>query len=91
MPGDRILLTDDLITTGQSLRKAASAIRTEGGVVNDAVVLVDREEGGNKNLAKDNIKLHYLLEVSEAANKLYEMGIITDEEYKTITKQVKKK
>lgn len=91
MPGDRILLADDLITTGQSLRKAASAMRAEGGVVNDAVVLVDREESGNENLAKDKIKLHYLLKVSEAANKLYQMGTITEEEYKTITKQVKKK
>jgi len=91
MPGDRILLVDDLITTGQSLRKAASAIRAEGGIVNEAVVLVDREEGGTENLAKDNVKLHYLLRVSEAADKLYQMGTITEEEYKTITKQVKKK
>jgi len=91
MPGDRILLVDDLITSGQSLRKAASAIRSEGGVVNNAVVLVDREEGGNENLAKDKIKLYYLLKVSEAADKLYQMGTITEEEYKTITKQIKKK
>lgn len=91
MPGDRTLLTDDLITSGQSLRKAASAVKAEGGVVNDAVVLVDREEGGSANLAKDNIKLHYLLKVSEAANKLYQMGTINEEQYKTITKQVKKK
>ena len=90
MPGDRILLADDLITTGQSLRKAASAMRAEGGEVNDAVVLVDREEGGNENLAKDKIKLHCLLKVSEAANKLYQMGTITEEEYKTIKKQVRK-
>lgn len=91
MPGDLILLADDLITTGQSLRKAASAMRAEGGEVNDAVVLVDREEGGSENLAKDKIKLHCLLKVSEAANKLYQMGTITEEEYKTITKQVRKK
>lgn len=91
MPGDRTLLVDDLVTSGLSLRESASTIRAEGGVVNDAVVLVDREEGGNENLAKDNIRLHYLLKVSEAANKLYQMGTITEEEYKTITKQVKKK
>jgi len=91
MPGDRILLTDDLITSGQSLMNAGSAIRAEGGVVNDVVVLVDREEGGKENIAKENIKLHYLLKVSEAANKLCQMGTITEEEYKTITKQIKKK
>jgi len=91
MPGDRILLIDDLITTGRSLRKAAEAIRSEGGVVTDAVVLLDREEGGKERLAKDNITLHYLLKASEAAEKLYEIGAITEGQMKTVLRQVKKK
>jgi len=91
MPGDRVLLIDDLITSGKSLRDAATATRAEGGVISDAAVLVDREEGGKENLAKDNIKLHYLLKVSEAADKLYQMGTITEDQLKTILKQVKKK
>lgn len=90
MPGDRVLLIDDLITTGGSLRKAAEAIRAEGGIVTDAVVLLDREEGGKKNLAKDNVTLHYLLRVSEVAEKLYEMDAIKEDQYKLILKQVKK-
>jgi orotate phosphoribosyltransferase len=51
-PGDRVLLVDDLITTGLSLRKAARAIVAEGGVVVDAVVLLDRLEGGKENLER---------------------------------------
>ncbi|MFB0501779.1 MAG: orotate phosphoribosyltransferase [Candidatus Bathyarchaeia archaeon] len=90
MPGDRVLLMDDLITTGGSLRKAAEAIRAEGGIVTDAVVLLDREEGGKENLAEDNVTLHYLLRVSEAAEKLYEMDAIKEDQYKLILKQVKK-
>jgi len=91
MPGDRVLLVDDLITTGRSLSKAAKVIRAEGGVVTDAVVLVDREEGGKERLAKDNITLHYLLEAGEAAEKLYEIGAITEDQLKTILRQVKEK
>ncbi len=91
MPGDRVLLVDDLITTGRSLRKAAKAIRAEGGIVNHALVLLDREEGGKQKLAEDNIGLHFLLTASEAAKKLYEVGAIDDEQLKTILKQVKKK
>ncbi len=90
MPGDRVLLVDDLITTGQSLRRSAAAMRAEGGVVTDAVVLMDREEGGKEKLAKDNINLHFLLRVSEAAERLYKMGVITEDQWKTILKQVKK-
>jgi orotate phosphoribosyltransferase len=91
MPGDSVLLLDDLITTGRSLIKAVEAIRAEGGVVKEAVVLMDREEGGKENLAEKNVTLHYLLKVSEAAKKLYEMDVIKEDQYKLIMKQVKKK
>jgi len=91
MPGNRVLLVDDLITTGLSLRKAAKAIRAEGGLVTDALVLLDREEGGKERLTKDSIKLHYLLTATEAAKKLYELGTIEEEQLKTILKQTKKK
>jgi orotate phosphoribosyltransferase len=91
MPGNRVLLVDDLVTTGLSLRKAAKNMRAEGGVVSDALVMLDREEGGKERLLKDNIKLHYLLTASEAATKLYELGTIEEEQLKTILKQTKKK
>ncbi|MGQ9506904.1 MAG: orotate phosphoribosyltransferase [Candidatus Bathycorpusculaceae bacterium] len=90
-PGDRVLLVDDLITTGLSLKRAAKAIRTEGGVVNDAIVLLDREEGGKEKLAKSGIRLHAMLKVSEIANKLFEIGAIDKEQLKTILRQIKKR
>ena len=91
LPGDRVLLVDDLITSGGSMLKAAEAVRAEGGVVTDAVVLLDREENGKGNLAKDGIKLHYLLTTSETAYKLYDIGAITEDQLDTILKQVKRK
>jgi len=89
--GDRVLLIDDLVTTGLSLRKAAEAVRAEGGVVDKAVAFLDREEGGNEKLAKKGIQLNALLKISEVAKMLYETDAIDEESYKTITKQIKKK
>ena len=89
MPGDRILLLDDLVTTGKSLITTAKAIRAEGGVVNDAVVLLDREEGGMERLEKEGLKLHALMKASEAATELYEIGAIDENQYKIILKQIK--
>jgi len=89
-PGDYVLLIDDLITTGLSLKKAAKAIIAEGGIVTDAVVLLDREEGGRERLEKNGIKLHTMLNVSEIANNLYEMGAIEEAQFETILKQIKK-
>jgi orotate phosphoribosyltransferase len=89
-PGNRVLLIDDLITTGLSLEKAAKALTAEGGMVDDAVVLIDRQEGGRKRLEKHSIKLHALLSISEIVNTLTELGTIDEEQKKTILRQVKK-
>ncbi len=88
--GDRVLLLDDLLTTGLTLKNAAEAVRAEGGVVTDAVVFLDREEGGKEVLNKDGIKLHTLLKISEIAHALFEIGAIDKESLKTILKQIKK-
>ncbi len=89
--GDRVLLIDDLVTTGLTLKKAAEAVRAEGGVVTDAVVFLDREEGEKQRLEKNGISLHTLLKISEVANTLNELGAIDEEDLKTILKQVKKR
>jgi orotate phosphoribosyltransferase len=88
--GDRVLLVDDLVTTGLNLKNAAEAIRAEGGVVKEAVALLDREEGGKKELEASGIKVHTLLRISEVANTLYDIGAIDEESLKTILKQIKK-
>ena len=88
--GDRVLLVDDLVTTGLTLRKAAEAIRAEGGIVEQAVAFLDREEGGREKLAKNGIQLHTLLKINEVAKTLYESGALDEESLKTITKQIKK-
>ncbi len=88
--GDRVLLVDDLLTTGLSLKKAAAAVRAEGGVVSEALVFLDRQEGGRQLLENSGIKIHSLLNMSEIANTLFEIGAIDIENLKTILKQVKK-
>jgi orotate phosphoribosyltransferase len=88
-PGDRILLLDDLITTGLSLQSAAKAIIAEGGLVVDAVVLLDRQEGGKERLVKSGIRLHALLNITEIANTLHELGTIDEEQLRTVLRQIK--
>lgn len=90
-PGDRVLLIDDLITTGLSLEKAEKAIKSEGGIVTEAVVLIDRQEGGREKLQKHGIKLHALLNIDEMVNTLHELGTIDEQQVKTILHQVKKR
>ena len=88
--GDRVLLVDDLVTTGLTLRNAAEAVRAEGGVVEKAVAFMDREEGGREKLANNGIQLTTLLKISEVAKVLHDVGSLDEESFKTIMKQVEK-
>lgn len=90
-PGNRVLLVDDLATTGISLQKSARAILAEGGVVADAVVILDRQEGGKEKLAKGGIELHSLLDITETAGTLHELGTIDEDQLRIILKQTKKR
>lgn len=86
-PGDRFLIVDDLITTGKSLIDAIEALRGEGGVVTDALVLIDRQEGGEERLQKIGVRLHTFLRISEIADKLFQLGVIEEGKYNDILKQ----
>jgi orotate phosphoribosyltransferase len=88
--GDRVLLIDDLLTTGLTLKSAGESVRAEGGVVTNAVVFLDREEGGKEVLEKNGVKLHSLLKIGEVADALFELGALDKDSLKTIRKQVKK-
>jgi orotate phosphoribosyltransferase len=87
--GDRVLLIDDLVTTGLSLKEAAEAVRAEGGIVTEAVAFIDREEGGKEVLERVGVKLHSILKISDVASNLYEIGVLDDENLKTITAQIR--
>lgn len=56
--GERVLLVDDVLTSGGSILRAAQAVRELGGNVAGAIVLVDREEGGREKLLEEGIEAH---------------------------------
>jgi len=90
VPGDKVLLVDDVITTGKNILDAAQTLRAEGGVVEDALVLVDREEEGREHLFKAGMKLHSVTQISELAKRLLDMDAITESQYEELTAQQQK-
>jgi orotate phosphoribosyltransferase len=46
--GDRVVVVEDVITTGGSALRAVEAIRAAGGTVVGVLAVVDREEGGRE-------------------------------------------
>ena len=63
--GNKILIIEDVATTGGSIEDSVSVLRAEGSEVDSALVVVDREEGATERLKKIGIKLKSLVTISE--------------------------
>jgi orotate phosphoribosyltransferase len=68
-PGQRVLMVEDVVTTGLSSREAIKAITAAGGIVVAAAALVDRSDGA-ANLGVPFIPLIRLSVPSYAADAL---------------------
>ena len=53
----RVILVDDVATTGKALIESRQALRQGGIRVIEAIVIVDRNEGARENMAKAGLKL----------------------------------
>lgn len=79
--GEMILLIDDLVTKAGTKIEACRAIESEGSVVKDLVVLVDREQGGREEIENAGYNLHAAFTMSELLDYYKETGRITEEKY----------
>lgn len=63
--GDRVLVVDDVITTGGSLLKAIDALAAQPVEIVEALAVVDREEGGREAIEARGLRVHSLFVRSE--------------------------
>jgi orotate phosphoribosyltransferase len=63
--GNRVVVIEDVITTGGSALKAIEAVEAEGGQVMAVLSLVDREEGGRQAIEARGYPVHALVGVGE--------------------------
>lgn len=60
-PGAAVVVVEDVITSGESARKALRAIEEAGGTVLGVLAVVDREEGGKAALETEGRKVVALI------------------------------
>jgi orotate phosphoribosyltransferase len=63
--GRKVLLVEDVTTSGGSALYGVKALREAGATISEVVTVVDREQGAGAVLAKDNVTLHALVKASE--------------------------
>lgn len=90
-PGWRVLVVDDVITTGGSVLSAVEALRSEGCEVESASVVIDRLEGGAASMKKEEVKLHTMTDILELVKILRGKALLSTEEASAVTTQVRKR
>lgn len=82
--GERVVLLDDLITNGGSKLEAAEPLRAEGLVIEDVVVLIDREQGGAADLAAHGYRLHAAVTLRQIVDALAAGGQLAPDDARRV-------
>ncbi|KAL6732829.1 hypothetical protein Aduo_003546 [Ancylostoma duodenale] len=88
--GGTALVVEDVVTSGESIRETAEALRNEGLKVTDAVAVLDRQQGGTKELSKASINFHSVLTMEKILDGMIAKNQITEERKKEIIEHLKK-
>jgi len=86
--GMRILVVDDVATTGGSVINGIKELKNAGAKISDVYVIVNRLEGAREGLQKEGVTLHHVLDVFEIAKILHEQKLIDDSVLEKVKKQI---
>jgi orotate phosphoribosyltransferase len=86
--GSKVVLVDDVGTTGHSLLNAVRALKDAKIAVDSAFVIVNRLEGARENLENEKIKLYEITDILAISNALYAEKILDEQTLNRIKKQM---
>jgi len=65
-------------------------IKNSGGVVEDVLIVLDREQGGVEALAKENVKLHSLITLKELLKYMKDNNLVDENKYNEVLDYLEK-
>ena len=65
--GDRVIILDDVTTTGGSVLKAVDAVRSRGADVLKVITVVDRQEGAREALKSPGYRVRFVVHQRRAS------------------------
>jgi len=68
--GDRVVIVEDVITTGGSALRAVESVRAAGGIIVGVLALVDREEGGRERIEAAGLPVMALTTATEIVARM---------------------
>jgi orotate phosphoribosyltransferase len=88
--GSRVVLVDDVGTTGHSLLHAVKALKEAKMKIEHAFVIVNRLEDARKNLEQEGVKLYEITDILALANILHSEEMIDSQTIDRINSQMSK-
>ena len=86
--GMKVVLIDDVITTGNSVINAIKQLKDAGLSISDVYVIINRLEGGDKALSDIGVRTHQLTDILEITDILFQEKLIGKEIFEKIKNQV---
>ncbi len=80
----RVMVVDDVVTTGGTLLRSINYLREAGATVVRALVVVDREQGARRLLASNGVEFYALTTAREIFETLWREGLIAHEDYRRV-------
>ena len=84
----KLLMIEDVVTSGGSVINAIKSIKEEKMVITDVCTIVDRMEGAIQALQVEGVKLHSLLTINEIVQTLFEEKLITENVLKQVQDRI---
>ena len=84
--GQKVVVIDDVITSGNSIIQTIAVLKASGLLISDAVVLIDREQAGAKMLDAEGYRLHAVMSLSYLLSTLRDQRKISQKQYRKATR-----
>lgn len=81
IPGQTVLIIDDLMTGGTSILSTAWTLEKNGLRVRDAIVLIDREQGGVERLHRHGYRVMPILRLKTMLTYYRESSFLSSRQY----------
>lgn len=82
--GERVVLVDDLITTGTSKLEAVDVLREDGLVIDELLVLIERGAQGRRDMTEAGIELHAAASIEQLIARAQARAVISETETRRI-------
>ena len=86
--GMKVVMVDDVMTTGISVLNGINQLKEAGLLVSDLYVIINRLEGADKALSDIGVQTHQLTDILEITNVLFQEKLIDKEIFEKIKNQV---